>query len=201
MTSRFDPENRTCHFVHASGPGAAAVRWLENRRDIYRKMLEKYFAEDRPAPRLPKPTVALLQQSTQMVKVHPGERGRRDLAVVLGPDDEENIKRGADVWEKLARKLHDDGIRWVIIGPHVYKFALEPQIHNERYALDELMSRGIPFILRGPNTWASTMLVWPEDFAKDGVHPDPRAAGLMCDEWARVIRAHSDSGAPSRAQK
>ena len=53
------------------------------------------------------------------------------------------------------------------------------------------MSRKIPFILRGPNTWATTMLVWPEGFARDRVHPDPPAAGLMCDEWARVIRAHS----------
>ena len=64
---------------------------------------------------------------------------------------------GADVLEKYVRLLRKDGADLVFVAMHIYKHPMEPQIGNERYALDELMQRNIPGVQRGPDVWTPTL--------------------------------------------
>jgi len=49
---------------------------------------------------------------------------------------------------------------------------------------------GRGYVLRGPKLWGASMVMWPERFARDGMHPGA-VHELMCDEWVATIRSYS----------
>ena len=101
------------------------------------------------------PVILLAQQSLQGV-FGKFRTGIRD------DNDQERIQQGADALEKYAQALKKDGADLVFVAMHIYKQPMEPQIGNERYALDELMRRNNPEIQRGPDVWNATKRFYPQ---------------------------------------
>lgn len=126
------------------------------------------------------PVILLAQQSLQGVFGNRRE-GIRDA------NDKERIRQGGDALEKYVRLLKKDGADLVFVAMHIYKHPMEPQIGNERYALDELMRRNIPGVERGPNVWTPTKKLYPEAFARDRVHPNALGAELMAQKWFETL--------------
>lgn len=118
------------------------------------------------------PIIVLAQQSLQWVF---GDRrqGIRDA------NDQKRIKQGADALEKYVRLLKKDGADLVFVAMHIYKHGMEPEIGNERYALDELIRRNIPGVERGPDVWTPTKKLYPKAFAADRRHPNAIGAEVM----------------------
>ncbi len=179
---------RTYHVLNAVVGGSPIGRWIaspdsEDYQATYAAMLRDFFD---PEPRLradqPAPTVAVVQQSLQRTPT-PETR----LGPVVRADDKRGIEIGADALEKLASQLHDDGIERVYIGMHIYKDGYEPEIGNERFALDALLRRGHDFVFEGPDVWSLTIREHPEAFAEDGLHPNERGAKIMAAAWYRAL--------------
>lgn len=166
--------------VNASVGGSPVAKWtgMTNARDRERtfgKMIKQWFGGDRS-----KPTVALCQQSLQWVF---GDR----RAGIRGPDDKERIRKGADAFARLAKDLNEAGVETVFIAAHVYKVTMEPQIENEKYALEALVKRKIPYVRAGPDVWTPTKKVFPAGFARDRVHPNEKGARVMAVAWYRTV--------------
>ncbi len=126
------------------------------------------------------PVILLAQQSLQWVFGSRGE-GIRDA------DNQKRIRQGGDALEKYVRLLKKDGADLVFVAMHIYKRPMEPQIGNERYAMDELMRRNIPGVERGPDVWTPTKELYPEAFARDLVHPNALGAELMAQKWFETL--------------
>ena len=124
--------------------------------------------------------ILLAQQSLQGVFGNRRE-GIRDA------DDQKRIRQGADALEKYVRLLKKDGADLVFVAMHIYKHPMEPQIGNERYALDELMRRNIPGVKRGPDVWTPTKKLYPKAFARDLVHPNALGSELMAQKWFEAL--------------
>ena len=141
--------------------------WLTKLRPILRE------AED-------KPTIILAQQSLQWVF---GERGEG----IRDADDDRRIRQGTDALEKYVRLLKKDGADLVFVAMHIYKHEMEPEIGNERYALDGLMRLNIPGVARGPDVWTPTKKLYPKAFAKDRKHPNRLGAEVMAQRWFETL--------------
>ena len=126
------------------------------------------------------PVILLAQQSLQGVFGSRRE-GIRDA------NDRERIRQGADALEKYVRLLKKDGADLVFVAMHIYKRPMEPQIGNERYALNELMRRNIPSVKRGPDVWTPTKELYPEAFARDRMHPNAIGSELMAQKWFETL--------------
>jgi len=183
---------RTYHVLNAVIGGSPVGRWIadpssEDYQATYGAMLTDFFGD---TPRLrgeaPAATIALLQQSLQRTPT-PETR----LGPVTSADDEHGIRIGADALEKLAMQLRSDGIEHVIIGMHIYKEGYEPEVGNERFALDELLRREHPFVHAGPDVWSLTIAEHPDAFTDDRLHPNARGSKLMAEAWYRSIAGAS----------
>jgi len=126
------------------------------------------------------PVILLAQQSLQGVFVN-RRQGIRNA------DDKERIQKGADALEKYVRLLKKDGADLVFVAMHIYKHPMEPEIGNERYALNELMRRNIPGVQRGPDVWTPTKKLYPRAFAKDLLHPNAIGSELMAQKWFETL--------------
>lgn len=140
--------------------------------------------EERVRPALARqdgrPVIVLAQQSLQWVF---GER----RVGIRNDQDDKHIRQGADAMQKYVELLQKDGADLVILAVHIYKHPMEPEIGNERYALDELMRRKIPGVERGPDVWTPTKKLHPQAFARDGVHPNSVGAEVMAQMWFRTL--------------
>jgi acetyl esterase/lipase len=134
--------------------------------------------------------IVLAQQSLQWVF---GERREG----IRGPDDGERIKRGADALAKYVNLLRQDGADLVFVAVHIYKHEMEPEISNERYALDELMRRSIPGVVRGPDLWTPTKQLYPKAFARDRRHPNRIGAELMAQKWFEALLKYDGLQVPA----
>ena len=89
--------------------------------------------------------------------------------------------------EKLALRLRDTGVEQVIIGMHIYKKPVEPEVGNERFALKALLGRGHDFIHEGPDTWSLTIAQFPECYDDDELHPNELGMKIMAEAWYRCL--------------
>ncbi|MEW6320500.1 MAG: hypothetical protein AB1635_05370 [Acidobacteriota bacterium] len=175
------------HVMNAAEGGAPVGTWIAEpgTRDYqrsYERMLRDWFLPmpSRPDmqgrrrfPNVPAPTIALLQQSLQL-----------STPLIQGPDDVENIRKGADAMQALVERLHGDGVQLVFLTTHIYKYTHEPEVEHEKYALAELLSRKIPYLWPGPDVWTATKARWPEVFTQpDQVHLNRLGDGLDATLW------------------
>jgi len=154
-------------------------------RNVLRPMLEE--SED-------KPVILLAQQSLQGVF-----GGRREG--IRDANDRERIRQGGDALERYVRLLKRDGADLVFVAMHIYKRPMEPQIGNERYALEELMRRKIRGVERGPDVWTPTKERYPEAFAVDLVHPNALGAELMAQKWFETLLKYDGLEIPGWSKK
>ena len=162
------------HVMNAAAGGAPVGTWIAKpgTRDYersYLRMLQDWFLPlehrsdlegRRRLPNIPRPTVALLQQSLQLTS-----------PIIEGPDDHKNIQAGADAMQALCERLHSDGIELIFITTHIYKYTHEPQVEHEKYALAALLERDLPYVWPGPDVWTPTKAQWPTVFTQpDQVH-------------------------------
>ena len=179
---------RTYHLLNAVIGGSPVGRWIaapesEDYQATYGAMLKDFFGNDaRLRGDLPAATVAMAQQSLQRTPT-PDTR----LGPVTSIDDRAGIEIGADALEKLANQLRDDGIERVYYGMHIYKPGYEPEVGNERFALEALLARGHDFIFAGPDVWSATIREHPAAFTEDGLHPNERGGKIMAEGWYRAL--------------
>ncbi len=186
MNRQFDDEI-VYHLMNAAAGGAPVGTWIadpstEDWQRSYGRMLLDWFLPLPSRPEMkghrrfgnvPRPTVALLQQSLQ-----------RTSPIIRGPDDAENIEKGADAMQALVEALHRDGVELVFITTHIYKFTHEPEVEHEKYALDALLKRKLPYVWPGPELWRSTKARWPEVFTEpDRVHLNKKGDALDAALW------------------
>lgn len=182
-------DKRVLTVKSATKGGTPIVRWLNVKTGeplrpwlgVLRPMLQE--SEDTPV-------ILLAQQSLQGVFGSRRE-GIRDA------NDQERIRQGGDALEKYVRLLKKDGADLVFVAMHIYKHPMEPQIGNERYALDELMRRNIPAVERGPDVWTPTKKLYPKAFARDGVHPNALGAELMAQKWFETLLKYNGLKIPA----
>ncbi len=180
------------HVMNAAAGGAPVGTWIaqpgtRDYRRSYERMLRDWFLPlkgreqmkgRRRFPNVPRPTIALLQQSLQLTS-----------PIIEGPEDRENIRKGADAMQKLCERLREDGVELIFLTTHIYKFTHEPQVEHEKYALDELLRRDLPYVWPGPDVWTPTRGRWPEVFTQpDQVHLNKLGDGLVASLW----RGHLD---------
>ncbi len=136
-----------------------------------------------------KPTIVLCQQSLQWAF---GDR----RAGIRDKDDAEHIRQGADAMEKYVKLLKQDGADLVFLGVHIYKHPMEPEIGNERLALEELVRRKIPGVYPGPDVWTPTKALYPEAFATDLLHPNSVGKAVMAHHWFETVLKHDGLEVP-----
>ena len=187
MMNRASDHQIVYHLMNAAAGGAPVGTWVAEpgTRDYqrsYERMLKDWFLPldqradmegRRRLPNVPRPTVALLQQSLQITS-----------PIIQGPDDIANIKAGADAMEKLVRRLHADGVELIFLTTHIYKYTHEPQVEHEKYALAELLKRDLPYVWPGPDVWTPTLEQWPRVFTQpDQVHLNKLGDALDARLW------------------
>ena len=185
MLDEHTDNKRIYHVLNSVIGGSPVETWIDEPGSDYFErtvtpMLRDFFGDN---PRLrndaPPPTIALCQQSLQFTFDRRGP--------VKDIQDVQGIKIGADAIEKLAIRLHDFGIEHVIIGMHIYKKPVEPEVGNERFALKALLQRGHDFIHEGPDTWSLTIGCFPECFDDDELHPNELGMKIMAEAWYRTL--------------
>lgn len=182
----FDGE-RVIEVAKALEPGTPIADWLNpdtgERYEPWGQTLAPALDQDDPV-------IALGQQSLQ------GCWGDFRTGI-RGTDDEERVVYGADVLDRYATALLEDGAEHVYVATHIYKEPFEPVIGNERYALARLASRDPPGFTRGPDVWEPTKAHWPEAFQDDEVHPDDVGAEIMAHYWFRRLLVSDVRGVPA----
>ncbi len=186
---RYFDGKRVLSVRRATKGGTPIAKWLNVKTG---EPLPPWLTVLRPALRHSddKPVILLAQQSLQWVFGH-REAGIRD------GNDHKNIRQGADALEKYVRLLKNDGADLIFVATHIYKHQMEPQIGNERYALDELMRRNIPGLERGPDVWTPTKQLYPKVFAKDLKHPNAIGAKLMAQKWFETLLKYDGLEVPA----
>lgn len=179
------------HVMNAASGGAPVGTWVaeessEDWQRSYGRMLRDWFLPIASRPNMegrmrfgniPKPTVALVQQSLQ-----------RTCPIIQGPDDRANIVACADEMQKLVEALHRDGLELIFFATHIYKFTHEPQVEHEKYALDELLKRDLPYVWPGPELWRASKDRWPEIFTQpDQVHLNKLGDTLDAQRWYDLL--------------
>ena len=149
---------------------------------------------DTLATRNGRPAIVLAQQSLQWVY---GDR----TTGIRSRNDRERIRRGADVLERYARRLLDDGADEVFIATHIYKKPMEPQIGNERLALEVLAERSVPRVHAGPDVWTPTKEHFPEAYAEDRIHPGPIGEEIMAQHWFERLLEFDGRDVPGWSRK
>jgi len=140
------------------------------------------------------PTIVLAQQSLQWVF---GDRSKG----IRDANDEKRIEQGVDALEKYVRLLKKDGADLVFVAMHIYKHEMEPEIGNERYALDALMRLNIPGVERGPDVWTPTKELYPKAFAKDLKHPNDIGAEVIAQKWFETLLKYDGLQVPAWSRR
>lgn len=180
---------RVLQVKRATKGGTPIAKWInvENGEpsQSWLTVLRPRLQEDKD-----KTVIVLAQQSLQWVF---GDRREG----IRNADDKKRIEQGADALEKYVRLLKKDGADLVFVAMHIYKHPMEPEIGNERHALDELIRRKIPSVRRGPDVWTPTKQLYPRAFAGDGVHPNALGAEVMAQKWFETLLKHDGLDVPT----
>jgi len=190
---RYFDGRRVLTVVKAVKGGTPVAKWIDVKTGQPRRPWLKVLG---PALKQAgdRPVIVLAQQSLQWVF-----GGRAEG--IAGPNDAERIRQGADALEKYVRRLISDGADVVFVTTHIYKRPMEPQIGNERYALEELLRRGIEGVCRGPDLWTATKKVYPQAFAEDGLHPNSTGAQIMAQGWFETLLRYDGLVMPRRRDR
>jgi len=180
---------RKYHVLNAVIGGAPAEHWAapygsENYARTVGAMVRDFFGPDaRLRTDAPDPAeggaVVIAQQSLQLT--------RDDRGPVKTEYDMVGAEMGADVLEKMSLRLRSFGIDRVYIAMHIYKKPVEPEVGNERIALERLLSRGLDFVKPGPDIWSVTKECFPDCFIDDELHPNDLGYKLMAEHWYRAL--------------
>lgn len=174
--------------------GTPIAKWIDVRTGEPRKpWLERLRPQIEQASEKGD-VIVLCQQSLQWAF---GDRG----VGINGPDDKQHIKQGADTLEKYVRLLRKDGADAVFVAMHIYKKPMEPQIGNERLALDALMKCNIEGVYHGPDVWTLTKKMYPVAFAQDKLHPNQIGAEIMAQQWFESLLKHDSKRIPPRSKE
>lgn len=185
---RYFDGRRVLTVLKATKGGTPIAKWIDVETggprkpwlDIVRPALKREGGE---------PVIVLAQQSLQWAF---GQRG----AGIRDKDDAERISQGADMLARYVDLLLRDGADHVFVAMHIYKHPLEPEIGNERLALDELVRREVASLSPGPDVWTATKELYPWGFARDTVHPNRIGAEVMAQLWFECLLAHHGIEAP-----
>jgi hypothetical protein len=170
---RYFDGDRPIEVVNTWESGSPIDDWIDTDTDERTALWEETLA---PALDRDVPVVALAQQSLQ------GVYGDYSVGI-RGPDDDERIQRGADAIGTYARLLLEDGADHAVVATHIYKVGREPEIGNERLALEALLERDPGGVSGGPDVWEPTKNHHPGAFAEDKVHPNSVGAEIMAHYW------------------
>ncbi len=176
---------RTYHVLNAAVGGSPVDSWTASPdtkpyNNTIKAMLRDYMGPNaKLRDQAPEPKIALCQQSLQFTRTLRGP--------IASADDLEGIRIGADAFDKLAQRLKSIGLENVYIATHIYKQPVEPEIENEKLALNAVLARGHSFIHQGPDVWTPTKNEFPKAFAADGIHPNERGMKLMAAGWYRRL--------------
>jgi len=176
---------RRHHVLNAVVGGSPVSRWIadpesDDYDDTFGAMLRDFFGpEARLRGHAPQPTVALCQQSLQLIGTRRGP--------IASADDAEGIGIGADALEKLAVRLRERGIERVYIATDIYQEPAEPEVGNERLALSALLDRGHDFVFEGPDLWTPTRDAHLDAYTEDGIHPGQLGMKIMAEHWYRTV--------------
>ena len=190
---RYFNGNHPIKVKQATKGGTPVAKWLDVKTG---QPLRAWLTVLRPMLREAEetPVILLAQQSLQWV-FDQRQEGIRNA------DDKERIQKGANALEKYVRLLKKDGADLVFVAMHIYKHPMEPEIGNERYALDELMRRNIPGVQRGPDVWTPTKELYPKAFARDLKHPNAIGSELMAQKWFETLLKHDGLEIPAWSKK
>lgn len=177
---RYCEGKRVIEVTSALAGGTPIAKWMDvNTGQPLRPWAKLTKALDSKRGR---PAIVLAQQSLQMAF-----GGRR--AGIRDKSDNERIGKGADILERYVRLAKKDGADMVMVAMHIYKKPMEPEIGNERLALDLLIKRRIPGVFAGPDVWTPTSKLYPLAFAKDKLHPNRIGAEVMAHHWFKALLA------------
>jgi len=186
---RYFDGQRVIEVKSATKAGTPIARWLNVKTG---QPLGSWLNLLRPILRDPKqrPIIVLAQQSLQ------GVFGRRQQGI-RDANDSNRIQQGADALAKYVRLLKKDGAELVFVATHIYKHEMEPEIGNERFALDALIRLKIPGVERGPDVWTPTKKLYPKAFAKDHKHPNSIGAEVMAQKWFETLLKYDGLNIPA----
>ncbi len=186
---RYCGAKRVVQVRRATKGGTPIAKWIDVKtgepRESWRIVADALERPDKATP-----VIVLAQQSLQWVY---GDRREG----IRNKDDAERIGQGADALEKYSRLLLRDGADLVFVGMHIYKHRMEPEIGNERYALEELTRRKIAGVLPGPDVWTPTQRLYPKAFARDLAHPNAIGAEVMAQHWFEALLKYDGLKAPA----
>jgi len=171
------PEKRVVEVQLCNKGGTPIARWIDLETGMPSQAWQQMFTPMIQQESGQRPVIVLAQQSLQGVFAESFATGIRNN------QDLQRIERGADAIEQYANLMLKDGAAAVLVGMHIYKVGMEPQIGNERLALAELMKRRPARIHAGPDTWTPTSIRHPLAFAKDKRHPNFIGAEIMAHYW------------------
>ena len=176
---RYTDGRRLLTIKSATRGGTPIAKWINVKTG---EPLSPWLSRLRPMLRESEdtPVIVLAQQSLQWAF---GERRQG----IRESNDQKRIQQGAEALERYVRLLKKDGADLVFVAMHIYKHEMEPEIGNERCALDELMRLNIPGVERGPDVWTPTKRLYPKAFAKDLKHPNAIGAELMAQKWFETL--------------
>jgi hypothetical protein len=137
-----------------------------------------------------RPAIAIAQQSLQWA-FGPREAGIRSAT------DYARIQEGARVIGVYANLLQRYGADYVIMSTHVYKREMEPEIGNERYALQAYARKGPARFSAGPNTWQATRAYFPSAYVSDQVHLSYLGAEIVAQAWFAYLLGKDGLAVPS----
>ncbi|QDT01467.1 beta-galactosidase [Adhaeretor mobilis] len=177
-----DPADRVVTVVKAIQPGNPLANWIDVATG---EPTQLWLDVLRPAIQASiEPVIVLAQQSLQ------GVYSTDRTVGIEGPNDLIRIEQGADAFELYGNQLLSDGAEAVHIATHIYKVTQEPEIENEKYALEALTNRYPDHLFAGPDVWTATEPLWPIGFQADQLHPNVIGAEAMADAWFDHLLAH-----------
>lgn len=161
--------------------GTPIAKWIDvntgERLSKWKKNLQPALESETEFP-----VILLAQQSLQWVFGDDRTEG------VSGPNDTARINQGADAIALFNRLAQENGADLVFMATHIYKKVQEPQIENEKYALDVAVKRTLQNFHAGPDVWTPTFEHFSVAYARDEIHPGPIGDEIIAQYWfARLM--------------
>ncbi len=167
--------------VNTYESGTPIAKWIDldagERDSKWKKTLQPVLESETQHP-----VILLAQQSLQWAFSEDRLEG------IEGPEDAARIETGADAIQMYVDFAKEDGADVVFMAMHIYKWDVEPQIENEKYALEAALNRGISEFYAGPDNWTPMKDNFPLAYAKDWHHPNEIGDEIMAHFWfARML--------------
>jgi hypothetical protein len=190
-----DADKRVVEVRLCNKGGTPIARWMNVTTGERSEAWKQQFTPMIQAEKGKRPVIVLAQQSLQFI--YPEDR----RAGIRNAEDNDRIQRGADAIEKYANLILEDGATAVVVGMHIYKIGMEPEIGNERLALDSYMKRNQKNVFEGPDTWEPTSKQHPLAFDTDKIHPNFIGAEMMAHHWFEALLQREGLEVPAWSRK